>query len=52
VAPFRFMQIIWSIAAGYILWRDVPDAFMLVGAALTIASGLYFVWRETRRARG
>ena len=34
---------------GYIVWGDVPDAFILCGGTLVIASGLYILHWETKQ---
>jgi len=46
VVPYQYTLIIWAIALGYLVFGDVPDAFMLAGAAIIIAAGLYIFWRE------
>jgi drug/metabolite transporter (DMT)-like permease len=37
---------VWAIALGWLVFGDVPDGFMLTGAAIIIAAGLYILWRE------
>jgi S-adenosylmethionine uptake transporter len=46
VAPFQYSQLIWAMIFGVLLFGDVPDAFVIGGAALIIACGLYVLWRE------
>jgi drug/metabolite transporter (DMT)-like permease len=36
---------------GYLIWGEVPDAYLLLGAAIVVASGLYILHRETTLAR-
>ncbi len=48
VSPFKYTGIVWGALLGYIFWSTVPDAFILAGGALVIASGLYILHRETR----
>lgn len=48
-APFSYTTMVWSILFGYMIWGDLPDAMLLIGAAIVIASGLYIVYRETIR---
>jgi len=45
VAPVLGLALI-----GYFVWGDVPDRALLIGAVIVIASGLYILRRETRRA--
>ncbi|WP_425450171.1 DMT family transporter [Virgifigura deserti] len=53
VAPFQYSALIFALFFGYVLWDDVPGVFILTGAALVVASGLYILHREAklRRAR-
>lgn len=55
VAPLSFSSLVWSFLLGVVLWGDVPDAAVFVGAALILASGLLVAgaeWRKLRRVRG
>lgn len=49
VAPFRYSAIIWSTLAGFAFFGELPDLWVIAGAAVVIASGLYLLHRETRR---
>ena len=51
VAPFRYTQLLWAMLLGYLVFGDVPDAAMLIGASLIVLSGLYTIYRETQRRR-
>lgn len=46
IAPFMYSQIVWMVALGYIVFRDVPDFWTAVGALIVVASGLYLLRRE------
>jgi drug/metabolite transporter (DMT)-like permease len=46
LAPFIYSQLLWMLAAGYLIFGDVPDRWTLAGAAIVIASGLYLLYRE------
>ena len=46
VAPFRYVSLIWAIAAGYLVFHTLPDPLMLTGAGIVVASGLYMLYRE------
>ena len=50
IAPFRYIQIIWGILAGYLIWGEIPKTTVYLGVALTIASGVYIAIREARNA--
>ncbi len=49
VSPFQYTSILWGLVFGFAFFGDLPDAIMLVGAAIVVASGLYILYRETRR---
>lgn len=51
LGPFLYQQIIWMVLLGYLVFGDVPDAAVVLGAAIVIASGGYLLWRERERAR-
>ena len=46
VAPFRYVQIIWTILAGLVFWGEVPTPAVIVGIGIICASGIYIAWRE------
>ena len=49
VSPYRYFMLIWSTLAGFLLWGDVPDAWVISGALLTVGSGVYMLLVETRK---
>jgi drug/metabolite transporter (DMT)-like permease len=51
LAPFLYQQIIWMMLLGYLVFGDVPDRAVIIGAAIVIASGGYLLYRERRAAR-
>ena len=48
VTPFRFLQLIWAALAGYLLWGDVPDNLLVLGAVLATIGGLVVIHHEAR----
>jgi len=46
VTPFRYSIILGGIAAGYMVWDQLPDALGTAGIVLIVASGLYVFYRE------
>ena len=46
VAPFRYIQIIWSILLGFLIWGEIPRDIVYVGIAITVGSGLFIAYRE------
>ncbi len=51
VVPYQYTTIVWAVLFGYMVFGDVPDAFMLAGAAIIIGAGLFIFLRERRLAR-
>lgn len=52
IAPFRYTSLLWALVLGYVVFEDIPDVAMLVGAAIIVGSGLYMLVRERRVAAG
>ncbi|MCB0079345.1 MAG: DMT family transporter [Caldilineaceae bacterium] len=46
VAPFEYVALPINILWGFLLWREIPTWLTLAGAALTLGSGLYILFRE------
>jgi drug/metabolite transporter (DMT)-like permease len=51
VAPFAYVQLIWSGVLGYLAFGSVPDRWTVVGASIIALSGLYTAYRERVRQR-
>ncbi|MEM7194105.1 MAG: DMT family transporter [Pseudomonadota bacterium] len=54
LAPFRYVQIIWSILAGIVVWNEYPQWWIYIGLCLTAGSGIFIAYREyvTRNTHG
>jgi drug/metabolite transporter (DMT)-like permease len=46
LAPFEYTALIGGAIAGYLIWDEVPDRWVAMGATVIIASGLFVVYRE------
>lgn len=46
LAPFEYTALIGGAVAGYLIWDEVPDRWVVAGALVIIGSGLYMVYRE------
>jgi drug/metabolite transporter (DMT)-like permease len=46
VSPFQYMLLVWATLFGWIFFKEWPDNWMIAGAAVIVASGLYLMWRE------
>jgi drug/metabolite transporter (DMT)-like permease len=51
LAPFDYLQIIWAMIWGYILFATLPSGESMVGAVLIASGGIYVVWRERKISR-
>lgn len=51
VAPFDYTALIWGAAIGWLVWLELPDAPVWIGAVIVMASGLYIIRRETAAGR-
>ena len=47
IAPFKYSSIVWATVLGFLVWGDIPDRWIIIGASLVIGSGLYIFHRET-----
>jgi drug/metabolite transporter (DMT)-like permease len=45
VSPFHYTGLLWAILIGFLVWGEVPDAWMLAGASVVVASGIYMIRR-------
>lgn len=46
LAPLEYTALVGGAAAGYLLWDEIPDRWVIVGAVTIMASGLFMVYRE------
>jgi len=44
--PFIFVQMIWAIGFGYLLFHEIPDIWVIFGGFIIIASTTYLAHRE------
>ena len=51
VAPFRYTQMLYAMLLGYLVFAEVPDNAMVIGATIIVASGVYAFHRERVRNR-
>ena len=47
LAPFEYTALIGAATAGYFIWDEIPDQWVIFGGMIIIGSGLYIVHRET-----
>jgi drug/metabolite transporter (DMT)-like permease len=46
IAPFRYTSLLWSIVLGIVIFAEIPDLPMIVGATFIVVSGIYALYRE------
>ena len=51
MAPIDYIRLVFTAAAGFWLFHEVPTLWTLLGAAIVVVSTLYITWREQRSAR-
>jgi drug/metabolite transporter (DMT)-like permease len=51
IVPFDYVQLLWAVLLGWLLFADGVSANTWAGAAIIVASGLYTVYREHRLGR-
>jgi drug/metabolite transporter (DMT)-like permease len=52
LSPFEYSALIGGALAGYFIWGEVPDRWVVAGGLIIIASGLFVVYREIWRSPG
>ena len=43
LAPFKYSSYLWAILLGLLIWGQVPELWVIIGAGLVIASSLYIL---------
>ena len=43
IAPYKYTALIWGALLGIFIWGDLPDLWMVTGAALIVISGLHLL---------
>jgi drug/metabolite transporter (DMT)-like permease len=46
IAPFEYVSLPINIMWGFLIWQEIPTIMTLVGALLTLLSGLFVFYRE------
>jgi drug/metabolite transporter (DMT)-like permease len=49
LTPFTYLQLVWAMLLGWIVFGDFPGRYSLAGMAIIAASGLLLAWHERRR---
>lgn len=46
LAPLEYTALVGGAIAGYLVWDEVPDNWVVAGALIIVASGLFVVYRD------
>ncbi len=46
VAPLQYTLLLWAVIFGWLIFGDVPQLSIVIGAGLIVLSGLYIFFRE------
>ncbi|MEO8739886.1 MAG: DMT family transporter [Casimicrobiaceae bacterium] len=46
IAPFTYMQLIWSTLAGWLVFGSFPDGWTMTGIVVIAGSGIVLTWYE------
>ncbi len=46
LAPFDYTAMVWAVALGYFIFREIPEPMVMAGAGVVSAAGIFIVWRE------
>ncbi|HRC25814.1 MAG TPA: DMT family transporter [Alphaproteobacteria bacterium] len=50
VAPFHYVQMLWAVALGALVFGDFPDLWTIVGAGIIVGAGLFLIRVEARQS--
>lgn len=51
MAPIDYVRLVFTAAAGFFLFHEVPSAWTIAGSAVVVASTLFITWREQQIAQ-
>jgi drug/metabolite transporter (DMT)-like permease len=51
VAPFDYTALVWGALLDWVIWETLPNARMLFGGGVVVATGLYLIYRERSTAK-
>ena len=48
LAPIRYTALLWAALLGFLVWGEIPELWLLAGAAVIVGSILYMIRAERR----
>jgi drug/metabolite transporter (DMT)-like permease len=49
VSQYHYTQLLTGALVSYLVWRELPTRWMVLGGTLIVISGLYIAWHATRQ---
>lgn len=46
LTPLVFLQLIWAVGYGYLIFGELPDGLSVVGMILIASSGIWLIWNH------
>ncbi len=46
LTPLVFLQLIWAVGYGYLIFGELPDGLSVIGMVLIAASGIWLIWNH------
>ena len=51
VQPFAYLQLVWASILGVIVFGEVVEANVAIGAGIVVCAGLFTIWRERQASK-
>ncbi|MDE1996234.1 MAG: EamA family transporter, partial [Rhizobiaceae bacterium] len=51
IQPLTYLQLVFSSMIGVLVFGEVLNFYMVVGAVIVVAAGIFTIWRENALAR-
>lgn len=48
LAPFNYLVLVWALIAGWLIFDQLPDMLVVIGAAIVVGAGLVIIYRERK----
>ena len=45
--PFSFLQLVWAVAFGFLLFGETPDIWVITGGLIIVCAVTYLTYRES-----
>jgi len=46
IAPFDYVNMLWAIIVGWVVFDEIPVPAVVIGAVIVIAAGIFVIYRE------